>query len=471
MSAQNTIRVRKNLLGEYEPRTVQKEIRDLMQSNYYDTITLRPVYQRHIRWSKDAMNDFIGTIMNNGLVPGIIMYKLHTEDKVENNKNKEYEVVDGQHRLFTIKAFVDATYQYSTHINKAFIVYWNYEPNMPVFFKDTPNVQEWCQLNGKTPYFLTQEESNYFLRFSLNITTINSRVPLDQRREIFMSLQKGIPVRNSDLLKNKIDCKLIAFMSEESYEQMMLLDFITHCTKNAPKYWVNWVVRCFLLYLAFIEKRDKDVYKADSAFSISDKTIDKWIKTNHIFLNPTDDILSDFDDAFRSFILFLNNDKLIGIKFNPTQLFALFYWSCSGDESINDTVLSHLPFFAKEGYTKIKRNMWESNTEREPRKQYFNECLTQISNMVEFAEPIDENPISFSTRKQVWEKCIDGKCEICDGELTEETFEVGHIIARALGGQKGLDNLIPICVDCNRSMGIRNPYEYKNEVYPSLFST
>jgi hypothetical protein len=465
------IRVRKNLLGVYEPRTVQKEIRDLMQGDYYSTITLRPVYQRHIRWSKDAMNDFIGTIMNNGLVPGIIMYRLHPEDQVGNNAGKEYEVVDGQHRLFTLKAFFDATYQQCTHINKKFIVYWNYEPNMPVFFKETPDVTDWCATNGKTPYFLNQEEINYFLRFSLNITTITSHVPLDQRREIFMSLQKGIPVRNSDLLKNKIDCKLIAFMSEEPYEQMMLDDFIKHCTKNAPKYWVNWVARCFLLYRAFIEKRDKDIYQADIAFSTTDKIIDKWIKANNKFLNPPDDILFGFDDAFRSFILFLKNDKLRGIEFNPTQLFALFYWSCSGEEAINDAVLSHLPFFAKEGYTKIKRNMWESNTEPEPRKQYFNECLAQISAMIEVAQPIDENPISLSTRKQVWDKCLDGKCEICDSEVTEATFEAGHILARALGGQQDLDNLIPICFDCNRSMGTRNPYEYKKEVYPSLFST
>jgi hypothetical protein len=464
------IRVRKNLLGLYEPRTVQKEIRDLMQGDYFKTITLRPIYQRHIRWSKDAMNDFIGTVMNNGLVPGIIMYRLYPEDKVGNNEGKEYEVVDGQHRLFTLKAFFDATYQNCPHIAKKFIVYWNYEPNMPVFFKDTPDVQEWCKVNGKTPYFLTEEETVYFLRFSLNITTIASHVPLDQRREIFMSLQKGIPVRNSDLLKNKIDCKLIAFMSEESYEQIMLDVFIKHCTKNAPKYWVNWVARCFLLYHAYLKKRDTGNYQADIAFATTDKVIDKWIKSNNRFLNPTDDILFGFDDAFRSFILFLQQDKLDKIEFNPTQLFALFYWSCTTQESTDEVVLSHMPFFAKEGYTKIKRNMWESNTEPEPRKQYFNECVSQILAMTDIAQPFDENPINSSRRMEVWEKCVDGKCEICECEISETTFEAGHILARALGGQQDLENLIPICFDCNRSMGIKNPYEYKKEVYPSLFS-
>ncbi len=465
------IRLRKNLLGENEPHTIQKEIRDLVSCDYYDSIILRPKYQRHIRWSKDAMNDFIETIMNNGLIPGITIYKLHFSERTEANRGKNYEVVDGQHRLFTMKAFFDATFQECPHIKKPFIVYWNYEPNMPVFFKDTPDVQQWCHDNGKTPYFLPEELVNHFLHRSLSITTINSSMSLDDRRENFMSLQKGIPVRNSDLLKNKVDCKLIAFMCEDHYEDIMLNDFLGHCTKNAPKYWVNWTVRCFLLYRAFREKRDNDKYSADMAFTTTDKSIDKWIKNNNKFVNPDDNILFEFDDTFKSFVLFLRNDKLNNVKLNPTQLFALFYWFCFSEGTVNESVLSNMTFFAKDGNNKIKRNMWESNTDVVPRQEYFNECVCQILSMSD--EPtriIDQDPISSSKRLQVWKKCNDGKCEICDSEITESTFEAGHILARSLGGSQDLDNLIPICIDCNRSMGTRNPYDYKKEVYPELFS-
>ena len=473
MSTQtNEIRLRKNLLGQTEPRTVQKELRDLIRDDYYDTIVLRPIYQRHIRWSKTAMNEFIGTIMNNGLVPGIITYSLHNEDKTGTSTCKDYEVVDGQHRLFTLKAFVSATYQDCPHIIKKFIVYWEYDPNTPVFFKDTPDVREWCTLNGKTPKFLSPEETNYFLRFSVNITNITSYVPLNQRREIFMSLQKGIPVRNSDLLKNMVDSKFIAFVTdisgEDSYENIMMFCVLKeHCTKKANKYWINWIVRFFLLYKSYVQEKQDGTYMADCAYTQTDKQIDKSIKNSHPWLNPSDEVLFGFEDAFKSFILFIKHDAIRTIKFNPTQLFALFYWSCSVEDCINKNILSHMANFAKEGSSKINRTMWESNTESEPRKQYFNECVQQIKSMSRFsALPIDDTPISYSKRMEVWEKRADDNCEICKGEITVDTFETGHIKARALGGQQDLDNLIPLCFDCNRSMGTRNAYDYKKDVYP-----
>ncbi len=39
-------------------------------------------------------------------------------------------------------------------------------------------------------------------------------------------------------------------------------------------------------------------------------------------------------------------------------------------------------------------------------------------------------------------------------------FVCGHIIAEANGGELKLDNLKPICVSCNSSMGVQNMNEY-----------
>jgi hypothetical protein len=39
-------------------------------------------------------------------------------------------------------------------------------------------------------------------------------------------------------------------------------------------------------------------------------------------------------------------------------------------------------------------------------------------------------------------------------------------VARALGGQVTIENLIPICFTCNRAMGTRNAWEFKRDMYP-----
>jgi hypothetical protein len=49
------------------------------------------------------------------------------------------------------------------------------------------------------------------------------------------------------------------------------------------------------------------------------------------------------------------------------------------------------------------------------------------------------------------------KCHVswCKSVLTPFIFEVGHDIPRSKGGLTTLDNLRPICAQCNKSMGNR----------------
>lgn len=474
MSSAN--RIRKNLLGQTAPETFKKELGDLLQDSYFNKINSRPVYQRHIRWTPIAMNDFIGTVMNNGLVPGLIMYKLTPDEKTGKNEGKSFEMVDGQHRLYSLKAFMESNIQMLPHIKKPFIVHWNYEfenengdmEYSQIFYKETPDVRDWCRENKITPQYLTAEEVEYFDHFRVNITLVDSKLNINQRREIFMSLQKGVPVRNSDFLKNKTDCKLIAFISENCYEEMMTNTFFEKCHKKASNFWVHWIARCFLIFRRFHGKCHFDKLNSlpvSESFLLEDKHIKKLIEANSPEFNPKDiEIIHEFDDVFRGFIEFIQRfDE--ATKLNPTQIFALFYVLC--DESKNtDILLTHMPYLSREGYKKDKRLMWESKDEKEPRRDYFNKCLDQLITINEPAQPYDDRQISKALRKQVWAKCVDNMCEICEDEIDQNNFEAGHIVSRALGGQVSIDNLIPICFDCNRTMGTRNAYEFKRDYYP-----
>jgi len=71
------------------------------------------------------------------------------------------------------------------------------------------------------------------------------------------------------------------------------------------------------------------------------------------------------------------------------------------------------------------------------------------------------NKIPSSLKHNVWTTYIgekyNGKCSVkwCNNRITPFTFEAGHNIPYSKGGSTTIDNLLPICSDCNKSMGNR----------------
>jgi hypothetical protein len=63
------------------------------------------------------------------------------------------------------------------------------------------------------------------------------------------------------------------------------------------------------------------------------------------------------------------------------------------------------------------------------------------------------------------------KCQICnDSEIKFENFECGHIIAEANGGTIDIDNLLPICGKCNKSMNTMCMDDYVKENYKNNYN-
>ena len=72
--------------------------------------------------------------------------------------------------------------------------------------------------------------------------------------------------------------------------------------------------------------------------------------------------------------------------------------------------------------------------------------------------------IPAALRQQVWiqkmGKRFEGKCKTiwCSTIITVYSFEAGHNIPESKGGTSDIDNLIPICRQCNMSMS--NTYTF-----------
>ena len=77
--------------------------------------------------------------------------------------------------------------------------------------------------------------------------------------------------------------------------------------------------------------------------------------------------------------------------------------------------------------------------------------------------------IDAGLRIKVWEKYVGqktrSKCFCCHSmQITPftrcSTFQAGHIISHANGGKASIDNLLPICRDCNENMSAVNWDDY-----------
>jgi 5-methylcytosine-specific restriction endonuclease McrA len=111
-----------------------------------------------------------------------------------------------------------------------------------------------------------------------------------------------------------------------------------------------------------------------------------------------------------------------------------------------------------------KRDSWISLT-----RINFIEYLLQ-DNVIPDVIPLSKRKsISSKLRKQIWEKEFgnktEGKCPIssCSVILYKEddsAFQCGHVIPKSRGGEDTLDNLRPICANCNARMNCIHWDEY-----------
>jgi hypothetical protein len=68
-------------------------------------------------------------------------------------------------------------------------------------------------------------------------------------------------------------------------------------------------------------------------------------------------------------------------------------------------------------------------------------------------------------RKLVWKKRnssnLNGTCYVCQEKIEFDNFQCGHIISVFYGGKTNINNMEPICGQCNNDMGIHNLNQYK----------
>jgi len=132
-----------------------------------------------------------------------------------------------------------------------------------------------------------------------------------------------------------------------------------------------------------------------------------------------------------------------------------------GTKKINSNKLEPKP--------KPKPKPKQKNTKTEPKKM---ESKKSVEHKPEKPDKPTRKNIPQAVKKSVWRKYITtedpkklyGKCFVnCGKTITIEDFDLGHVIPFSKGGGDNIDNMRPICRECNLSMGTMNLDEFKEK--------
>ena len=171
-------------------------------------INLSPSYQREFSWSNDKQDLFIDSVINNYIIPPIILIKLN------DRKQYKYECMDGQHRLTVLKHFIE-----SKPINPQdphYIRYNKIEDNKKnnIFYSKKKRLE-----HIKDSRYMTEDEKSLFNDKKIIIIKISNYDPnlidlfSNIKNEMFQRLQKGEKVGGTDILRN-FDHPLINYLKK-----------------------------------------------------------------------------------------------------------------------------------------------------------------------------------------------------------------------------------------------------------------
>lgn len=263
-------------------------------------LDLSPSYQREFTWSNEKQDLFIDSVVNNYIIPPIILIKLN------NKKGCRYECMDGQHRLTVLKHYIEGK-----PINKENPHYIRYlktkeTKTTNVFYKelDNENLKKNSRIMNMDELSAFNDKKLIVIKisnFDKNMDDVFDKI----KNEMFLRLQKGERVNCMDMIRNHDNSLIntlrgINLLKYKTYEQndtfKRLPDILECNTKKIPlklKSYIYFLIRCMII----IKENKFDVG------NISDSFInDSFLKKNLDRFNFDSTKCMEYVDKFKKFI-------------------------------------------------------------------------------------------------------------------------------------------------------------------------
>jgi len=457
-----------------QPNNTQKAISsvysELLCSN--DKLNRRPSYQRNPVWKNDQKSYLIDTIMNQCPMPIFLLYMY--------DKDEEYECIDGQNRLTTIKEYIEQDgennidpFPYKTETDDGEEYIYFYNP------KTQEKMQKYCDIKNKnkknkTYRLMNDKEVKRFNKYELTLSQIKTKLSFEKRKDIFMRWQNGTSINQCDAFKNESHpfCEYIVQNNVEQTVGKSLCEFLK------PKFKTNWLW---------------DIHRALNCIEKDNikESIISTIQSRTIISNDKTTTSQNFKEKLEKLQKILNKIKPLqkySSKMYISFILGLLHLWTKSNQDVREICEKEefLLDFAKESLDNKSHN--HSTLNNGPQTKVFIESFNLFNNC--FYSKIDlyspkvgisssisnaykKQPIPSGVKTDVWNKYIgieigETKCLCCGlNSITQREFHTGHIIPERHGGSSNIDNLRPICMKCNSSMGTQNMINYIRTHYPA----
>jgi hypothetical protein len=312
-------------------------------------LLLSPEYQRDLCWSTDKMVLFIDTIMKSWIVPNYVIYKLTSKETKDTDHS--YECVDGQHRLTSIKWFMEGTRDPYT---KKYVYYKIGKER--IFYNLTVEQLEEVRKNTPRGYKIrnfTKMEKNKFddYQMSFHIISSKNRLSIQTKCSIFNRLQNGERVASYEKLKNNPNNKITNCIRKEQLLKLMNDLKFTEIF-DIPKmrkyegFNIYFLIRAFLI----IDKKNLSINYLDMNIKQSIEANDGDGAPCVKLKNSIDDLLEDVKDV----INFIGNNKSISKKIIPELAYIYICIYANYGEDVLDKVIKRIKSDPKDYNKKTK---------------------------------------------------------------------------------------------------------------------
>jgi hypothetical protein len=108
-----------------------------------------------------------------------------------------------------------------------------------------------------------------------------------------------------------------------------------------------------------------------------------------------------------------------------------------------------------------------SNRKQSHKSDSESESDSKFNKVKDIDKKYKKGSIPKAVKRSVWDKWVGKdigttKCLCCKHqEIRQIEFHCGHILAEKNGGDTNVNNLMPICAQCNLSMGTMNIKEFQ----------
>ena len=449
-----------------QPRLVIKKIISLYPEYLKDNnLSLRPAYQRDLCWTSEQKSNLIDTIMCCVPMPTFLIYSY----------NGLEETIDGQHRLTTIKMYIEQTAPSETNLHKPFPWIIVKENNTEyVYYKESPEMKTYIEMlntkNGKKNKvyrFMTHDEVRKFNRYEICIQSIETELTFEQRKEIFLRWQSGTGITQCERFKNE-DYPFCQFIVDQNYQPNVGRE-LSQFLKSGMNNWVFDLYRMALLF-----RNQKEIPNTSIISSLQART--EISKPNNFDQKQCKESILKLKNFLKRFASLKQYSKKMKLSTFMTITYIYFkHINEENKEIINDQFMNEFvqSIFSISNYRSNTLNNGPEVTKT------LNDLvtietmfLTKLSQLKKSSEPYKKVKISDALKTSVWNKYIGvfvgmNKCLCCDiNEINQRNFHTGHIVSEVNKGATNVENLRPICSKCNLSMGSRHMRDFQKENFP-----